>query len=222
MAEKRGAAFRNGDVVGFRTSGSRVTAAVLATGTEVQADQFVLATGPWSGQTTARLGRELPLLINREQCLRMEVPNTLPPFALAGPNGQTIVPKVGGDVILGHAGLPDLQPGFEASLTTEDAKLMMLADAMELLPSMGDAKLIEQRGDFECWSPAPLRIRPVLGRLPEWDNVYLATRFGTLGMMMSLGAGRVLSELILQGTPPVRFRRLLEELSPAAIEWRPR
>ena len=61
--------------------------------------------------------------INREQCRRMEVPNPLPPFALAGPNGQTIVPKVGGDVILGHASLPDLQACFDVGLTTEDAKL---------------------------------------------------------------------------------------------------
>jgi len=150
----------------------------------------------------------------------MEVSNTLPPFALAGPNGQTIVPKVGGDVILGHAGLPDLQASFDVSLTTEDAKLMILNDAMDLLPSMGEAKLIEQRGDFECWSPPPYRIRPVLGRLPDWENAYLATRVGTLGMMI-LGAGRVMSELILQGKPPVRFRRMLEVLSHAGIEWRP-
>jgi glycine/D-amino acid oxidase-like deaminating enzyme len=151
----------------------------------------------------------------------MEVPNTLPRFALAGPNGQTIAPKVGGDVILGHAGLPDQQASLDVNLTTEDAKPMMLNDAMELLPSMGEAKLIGQRGDFECWSPPPYRIRPVLGRLPDWENAYSATRFGTLGMMMSLGAGRVMSELILQGKPPVRFRRMPEVLSPAGIEWRP-
>ncbi|HTX54896.1 MAG TPA: FAD-dependent oxidoreductase [Candidatus Baltobacteraceae bacterium] len=221
LAEKRGASFRNGEVVGFRTSGSRVLAARLSTGTEIAAERFILATGPWSGQATSHLGKELPIIINREQCLRMEVPKKLPPFGLAGPNGQTIVPKVGGDVILGHAGLSDLQTNFDVSLTTEDAKLMMLNDAMELLPSMGEAKLVEQRGDFECWSPPPNRIRPVLGLLPDWDNVYLATRFGTLGMMMSLGAGRILSELILHGKPPERFRRLLAELSPAAIEWRP-
>jgi glycine/D-amino acid oxidase-like deaminating enzyme len=47
------------------------------------------------------------------------------------------------------------------------------------------------------------------------------TGFGTLGMMMSLGAGRVMSEMILQGKPSVRFRRMLEVLSPAGIEWRP-
>ncbi len=221
LAEKRGTTFRNGEIVGFRASGSKVVAAQLSTGAEITAQRFVLATGPWSGSVTARLGKALPIVINREQCLRMEVPKRLPPFGLAGPNGQTIVPKVGGDVILGHAGLSDLQTNLDVSITTEDAKLMMLNDAMELLPSLAEAKLVEQRGDFECWSPPPNRIRPVLGRLPEWDNVYLATRFGTLGMMMSLGAGRVLSDVIVDGKPPERFRRLLDELSPANIDWLP-
>ena len=140
----------------------------------------------------------------------------LPPYGLTAPNGETIVPKVSGDVILGHAGMPDLQTSTEVSLTTEEAKMLLLRDAVELLPSLGEAKLVEQRGDLECWSPPPRRIQPVLGRLPEWDNVYVATRFGTLGMMMSLGTGLVMAELIIAGGhPPGRFRRMLEALSPA-------
>jgi len=213
-AEKLGVQFRQGDVVGFRRHGAKTTAAILASGAEIAADVFVLATGPWSGRSTSWLVRELPILINREQCVRMEVPKRLPPFGLTAPNGQTIVPKVGGDVILGHAGLADLQAGVDVSLTTDEAKMVLLNDAAELLPSLGEAKLVEQRGDLECWSPPPHRIRPVLGRLPAWENVYVATRFGTLGMMMSLGTGRVMADLILGGgRAPVRFRHLLEVLA---------
>jgi len=217
-AEKLGVQFRQGDIVGFRSQGTRFAAAVLASGAEVAADVFVLATGPWSGRSTAWLGPELPILVNREQCVRMEVPRRLPPYGLTDPTGATIVPKVSGDVILGHAGLPDLQTSLEVSLTTEEAKLQLLKDAVELLPSLGEAKLVEQRGDLECWSPPPRRIQPVLGRLPARENVYLATRFGTLGMMMSLGTGLIMAELIITGgRPPGRFRRLLEVLSPAAL-----
>ncbi|HSB71217.1 MAG TPA: hypothetical protein VLT62_17965, partial [Candidatus Methylomirabilis sp.] len=74
------------------------------------------------------------------------------------------------------------------------------------------------RGDLECWSPPPRRIQPVLGRHPAWDNVYIATRFGTLGMMMSLGTGRVMAELILAGGhAPPRFKKMLEVLRPAGL-----
>lgn len=216
-AEHRGVTIRQGDVVGFRKEGSRVRAAILATGTEVIADVFVLAAGPWTGRTTSRLGEAMPLLVNREQCVRMEVPKRLPPFGLTAPNGLTIIPKVSGDVILGHAGLADLQADFDAGLTTEEAKMRLLTEAVDLLPSLSEAKLVEHRGDFEGWSPPPRRIQPVLGRLPEWENVYVAARFGTLGMMMSLGAGQVMADLIVaESRPAIRFKRMLEVLSPAS------
>jgi glycine oxidase len=215
-ADKRGVRIRQGEVVGFRRQGARVTAAILATGAEVAADIFVLATGPWSGKSTSYLGKGMPILINREQCVRMEVAKRLPPYGLTAPNGLTIVPKVGGDVIVGHAGMADLQTSFEVNLTTEEAKMMLLADAVSLLPTLGEAKLVEQRGDFEGWSPPPKRIQPVLGRLSGWDNTYIAARFGTLGMMMSLGAGRVMADLILAGgVAPARFKNMLEVLNPA-------
>lgn len=215
VAEKKGVNIRQGEVIGFRKQGSRVTAAVLATGSEVMADIFVLATGPWSGRSTSWLGREMPVLINREQCVRMEVPKRLPPFGLTAPNGMTIVPKVSGGVILGHAGMADLQTSLDVRLTTEELKMKLLNGAVELLPTLSEAKLVEQRGDFEAWSPPPKRIQPVLGRLPEWENVYIATRFGTLGMMMSPGTGRVMADLILGGgRAPARFKHMLEVLSP--------
>jgi glycine oxidase len=218
-ADKRGVRIRQGDVVGFRREGARVRAAILATGAEVAADVFVLATGPWSGKSTAYLGKGMPILINREQCVRMEVAKRLPPYGLMAPNGLTVVPKVGGDVIVGHAGLADLQTSFEVNLTTEDAKMLLLSDAIELLPTLGEAKLVEQRGDFEGWSPPPKRIQPVLGCLPGWDNIYIAARFGTLGMMMSPGAGRVMADLIVAGgRAPARFANMLEVLNPAG-QW---
>jgi glycine oxidase len=216
-AEKRGVQIRQGEVVGFHRQGLRVTGAVLASGAEVAADAFVLATGPWTGHSTAWLGRELPLLINREQCVRMEVPKRLPPFGLTAPNGVAIVPKVDGDVIVGHAGMPDLQSGFDADLTTGEEKMRMLTEAAELLPALNDARLVEHRGDFEGWSPAPRRIQPVLGRMPGTNNVYVAARFGTFGMTMSLGTGRIMADLILAADrTPMRFQHLLEVLSPAA------
>ena len=218
-AEKMGVNVRQGEVVGFRHQGAKLTSVLLATGTEVEADVVVLAMGPWSGQGTSRLGKEMPILINREQCLRMQIPQRLPPYALATPAGQTIIPKVDGDVILGHAGLADLQTSLDVNLTTEEAKMILINDATDLLPILNEAELVEQRGDFECWSPPPNRIQPVLGRLPEWENAYIATRFGTLGMMLSLGAGRIMADVIIaDGRIPGRVKTMMEVLDPAKLQ----
>ena len=215
-AEKMGASVRQGEVVGFRRQGSRITSVTLATGTEVEADVVILAMGPWSGQGTSWLGKEMPIRINREQCLRVRVPQRLPAYMLTC--GASIIPQVDGEVILGHAGVPDMQTDFDVSLTTEEAKTKLLNETIGLLPILKEAELVEHRGDFEGWSPPPNNIQPVIGRLPEWDNAYVAARFGTMGMMLSLGTGQVIADLILaEGRIPDRVKTMMEVLSPARL-----
>lgn len=221
-AEKMGANFRQGEVVGFRHEGSKLTAVILATGTEVKADVFVLATGPWTGRVTSKLGKEMPTLVIRAQCVRVQAPKRFPPYLLSTPypTNLAIVPKVDGSVILGFSSaLDDPQTSFDAPLTTEEGKTMLLNGAIDLLPTLNEAKLIEQRGDFECWSPPPNCTQPVIGRLPEWDNAYIATRFGTIGIYMSLGAGQVMADLIIAGgRPHHRFKTMIDYLSPARLQ----
>jgi glycine/D-amino acid oxidase-like deaminating enzyme len=217
MAEKIGVNFRQGEVVGFRKKGPRVTSVVLATGTEVNTDIVILTMGPWTGKGTSWLGKEIPIKVNREQCLRVEVPERLPPYGLMA-STTAIFPKANGEVILGFAGEPDLQPDPDGAITTEDAKITILSDAVKLLPRLGDARLVEHRGDFEGWGLPPRAMQPVLGRLPDWDNVYIAARMGTLGQCMSLGVGHCMADLILgEGRIPYRIKNMMELLSPARL-----
>jgi len=217
-AEKMGAEVLLREAVGFRHKGTKVTSVVFSTGSEVEADMFVLAMGPWTSQSTSWLGKEIPIMVNREQCLRLEVPERLP-YGLSSSESGMLLPKVDGTVILGHAGVADIQTSFDVSLTTEEVKTDLLSEAINLLPRLGEAKLVEHRGDFEGWSPPPNHIQPVLGRLPEWDNVYVAARLGTLGQTMSLGVGQVMADLIIAGgRPPHRFKTMMDYLSPARLQ----
>lgn len=211
-AEKMGANFRQGDVVGFRHNGSKVTSVVLASGTEIQADVFVIAMGPWSGLAASWLGKELPIYVTRDQCLKLEVPKRLPAYMITC--GVSIVPHVDGSVIIGHSGIPDPQPDFNAGLTNE-ARMEILGGAIDLLPELENAKLIEQRGDLEGWAPDPRHMQPVMGRLPEWDNAYIVARLGTLGLTESLAVGQLMADLITGGGRiPYYARAIMEYLSP--------
>jgi len=211
-AEKMGADVKQGEVVGFGTKGEKITSVKLASGTEIEADAVVIAMGPWSGQGTARLGNEIPILVNMEECLRMEVPSRLPlNYITNGVNG--IVSKVNGDVILGLAGQPHFVDDFDSSLS-EEVKMNILEGAIGVLPELEDAKLVEHRGDLEGWAPGPVYNKPVLGRLPEWENGYIAARFGTLGMTQSAGTGKVMADLIVDGEAPLRVRNMMDYLSP--------
>ncbi len=218
-AEKMGANFRQGEVVGFRHEGAKLTAVTLATGTEVEADVFVLATGPWSPQVTSHLGKEIPpQRMFREQCLRMQLPEGFPRYILSMSNGTSIVPEVSGSIIVGQTHDEDPQTSFDVPLTTEEEKMARLSDAIHLLPTINEAELIEQRGDFLAWPPSPVRNQPVIGRIPEWDNAYIATRMASNGMMLSPGVGQVMADLIMRdGKSSLQFKRMLDYLSPARL-----
>jgi glycine oxidase len=216
-AEKMGCTIRSGEVVGFGSQGSRVTSVVLASGTEIQAHEVVLAMGPWIGQATSWLGKELPVELHREQCVRVELPHPFPPYGIWTTEGG-IIPEVDNKVILHSAkGLPDLVTNFDSSLT-EESKLSAIETATNLFPEIEEGSIVEHRGDLECWAPG-FRMQPVLGRHPEWDNVYLASRFGTCGIMLSLSAGELMAELIARGgQAPYRVEKLLETLSPTELK----
>jgi glycine/D-amino acid oxidase-like deaminating enzyme len=146
------------------------------------------------------------------------MPSRLPPYILTSPAGLTVVPAVNGEVILGHSELGDLLTSLEVSLTTEDARRVLIEEATDLMPTLNEARLVEHRGDFLCYSPPPKHIQPVLGRLPEWENVYIATRCGGMGIMLSLGVGQVMAGLIISGGRiPDTVKTMMEILSPARM-----
>lgn len=216
-AEKMGAEILLREVVGFRTKGTKVTSVVLSTGSEIEADVFVLAMGPWNEQGTSWLGKEIPILINQEECLRLEVPRPLPLYSLSAFEGGVILPKANGTVVLGHSGLWDQRLNFDTTLK-EETLTSLLNMATKLLPSLEEARVLEHRGDLMAWSPSPNYLQPVLGRLPKWDNAYVAARI-PYGMMLSPGVGQVMADLIInEGRPAHRFKNMLEYLSPARLE----
>ncbi len=211
-AEKMGCTIRSGEVVGFGSKGSRVSSVVLASGAEIEADEVVLATGPWTGKASAWLGKELPVEIHREQCIRVELPRPFPPYGIWTTKGA-IIPEIDNKVILhSFEGWPDLATGLDCSLTEEN-KLSAIEIATELFPEIEKGSVVEHRGDLEAWAPV-LRMQPVLGRHPAWENAYLASRFGTFGFALSLSAGELMADLIVGGgRGPYRVERLLEFLS---------
>jgi glycine oxidase len=212
-AESLGAEIVRGEMVGLATQGDRITGVRLASGSELQAGAVVLAMGPWTGQGSALLGREVSCRAFLAQCLRAEVPGGLPLHVLGG-GDYWILPKKNGEVILSMYG-PDLieRPDFDASLT-EDVKLETLSGVARVLPALENAKLLEHRGDLLAMAPKPPYNKPVLGRLPEWQNGYIASRFGSLGVCMSPATGEIMAELIETGKPPLRARRMLEHIAP--------
>jgi len=84
----------------------------------------------------------------------------------------------------------------------------------DVLPALKDAEILEYRGDLLAMAPTPPYQKPVMGRLPNWQNGYIASRFGGDGVCMSPAAGELMAEFIETGKAPLRARRMFERVSP--------
>lgn len=204
-AEQLGASIRYGQAVGFGQSGQKVHSVKLSSGQEVPSGAVVIAMGPWSGVGTSWLGNEIPLQSVRGSCVRVQTDEPYPPYWPT--HGIKLVsPKVDGTMLVGY--VEDWGVGLEDDHITEDAINNMVADGVNLIPKLKDARLVEVRAGILGYTSDSL---PVLGRLPGWDNVYVAAGLGTFGICLSPAVGRFMADLIAKdrGDQPV------DALSPA-------
>jgi glycine oxidase len=218
-AEHLGAEVRQGEVVGFGVEGDRITSVKLASGAEIGADVVVIAMGPWTRRATSWLGKEIPSHLLMEECLRVEGPDGWPAHTVAYGH-TTIVPLINGDVILagGGEGDPFLDTRDDSDdALSEEVKARILQRVVEVLPGLEDARLIEHRGDLLAFTPGLNPHKPVMGRLPGWENGYVATNFGGMGICLSPGVGQIMADLISDGEAPFRAKQLMEVLSPARL-----
>jgi len=213
-AEKLGAEIVQGEVVAFATDGDKITGVQLASGNELHADAVVLAMGPWMREATTQLGCEIGCRPVFTECLRATMPVDLPLHTLGAENFW-ILPKKNGEVILATYGAADFidRPNFDASLS-EEVKLNVVKGVTRILPALEDATIVEHRGDLLAMAPTPPYQKPVMGRLPKWQNAYIASRFGGDGVCMSPATGELMAELIDTGKTPLRARRMFERLAP--------
>lgn len=212
-AERLGARIKQGEAVGFATRENRITGLKLATGDLLEADHFVIAAGPWSHTVASQLGVEISMRLFITECVRVAIPGGMP-FQTLVAGDYWIIPKVNGEVILSqYVGSIHEREDFDASLTDE-LRLQTVSGCAEVLPALEAAKLLEHRGDLLAMQPSAPFQKPTLGRLPRWENGYLATHFGGLGINMSPAAGELMAELITTGRPPLRAAQTLAHLSP--------
>ena len=189
-AEKMGASIRSGTVAGLERDNNRITGVRLDDGT-ISCGQIVLAMGPWSRKAEAWLDAYIPVDPLKGEITRMELPGTPLNHDLSG-GGGSLHPKPDGLV---WCGTTEEWRGFDKKTSTS-AHQSILEGAVRLVPDMADARLSLQTA---CLRPVTPDWLPIIGRLPGWDNVYLATGAGKKGILLSPGIGKSVADLMTQG-----------------------
>jgi D-amino-acid dehydrogenase len=199
-------------------AGATVTAVTTTEGA-VPAGAVVVAGGAWSAEMGAALHTSIPVTPLKGQIVHLSLPGTdTSAWPIVQPVlGFYLVPWPGGRVACG--GTMEARAGFDHR-PTADGLHQLLRECLRTAPGLSQATVAEVRVGSR---PATPDGRPILGRLPGWSNVHLATGHGAEGLLLGpysarLVAGQVLgvdlsatseqragAERTLDATSPGRF-----------------
>jgi glycine oxidase len=193
-AENLGVSIRHGRVTGLRRQGEQVKGVVLEKG-EIACNTAVLAIGPWSGETSAWLDMPIEVRPLKGQILRLHAPGA--PVACSvgwGHNYATTKP----DGLL-WAGTTEEEADFNEHPTT-DARDEISAALLKMLPSMLDAQVVQHTA---CLRPLSADGLLLLGPVPGFDGLYMATGAGRKGILLGPAMGSAVADLIVKGSAKI-------------------
>jgi len=197
-----GANFLEASVNGLRTSGSRVTAAITDAG-DVACQSVVLATGPWIREPERWLAVTLPVTPLKGELLQVRFPGApLEHDVTRGPIG--IYSQPDGSAWLGGT---REDSGYDARPSDSGTKAIV-AETTKLVPEVARAKILAHRAALRPVTPDGL---PLVGRIPGWENAYVASGAGPKGMLLGAGIGEIVACLVAGESLPLPIEHLSPE-----------
>ncbi len=181
-------------VTGITVRSGRVTA-VETTGQVFSAAIVLDATGPWSSQTSALAGLEVPVIpIRRQWLTTTAIPGLPPDFPFVIDFARSLYFHTEGPGLLTGMSNPDQAPGYDQNIDP-NWELVHLDAAIERLPLLEHVGLASRlAGLYEVTPDA----HPIIGRTPV-QGYYIVTGFSGHGFMHGPVAGKLMAEIILDG-----------------------
>lgn len=185
--------------------GQRITE-VHINGQTFTADSVILAAGAWSGQFAETLGLKLPVYPQRGQILHLQGPIEASQWPIVvGFHSHYILTFSDGRVVAGAT--REEHAGFDVRATASGGR-EVLSEALRVAPGLADTTLHEIRIGLRPATPDGL---PILGSVPQVENVFLATGHGASGLQLGPYSGALVADLALNKKPDL-------DLTPFAVE----
>ena len=210
-ARNRGAqVFQNTKVTGILHDGEKVTGVGTSTG-EIEAVHVVMCGGMWTRDLAASIGVNVPLHACEHYYVLFESVEGLHPDlpVLRDYDACTYYKYDAGKLLLG-AFEPTANPWGMNGIAEDfcfdeidgdfDHFEPMLHNAMARLPALQDAGIQKFFCGPESFTPD---VRYHIGRAPEIENCWVSAGFNSIGLQSAGGIGKVMSEWIRDGHPPV-------------------
>ena len=188
------------------TAKGRIARLVTDVGEET-ADHYVFALGAWSTELAADLDCPIPVEPGKGYSITTSRPLNCPRHALLFAEHRVAVTPFEDGFRLGS--MMEFA-GYDA--TTPPRRIRQLLDsARHYLHETGGDRVLET---WSGWRPMTWDSLPLIGRVPGLDNALLATGHHMLGMTMAPATGRLIAEIVGEGSThidpapfsPGRFR----------------
>jgi D-amino-acid dehydrogenase len=173
-------------------SENRTIVSVTDGQTTWKAKNFVLSGGFWSSKLIKQLGLQLPLVAQRGQIIHLYHPSldTSRIPTITAFHGHYIVPWDDGTIICGAT----RETGTSEVSTTVDGVQELLQEATRIIPELANATITEIRVGIRPYSTTGF---PFIGKIPNFNNLFISTGHGPLGLTLGPYTGKLISQLIL-------------------------
>ena len=204
-AELNGVNILHREVTGLVASGPAVSGVKTASG-DIHCDAVVVAAGTWSRAFTPWLGLPVPVRPMKGERLLLNYPGEPLPVLISSPKRGHMISRTDGLTSVGSTGGRDYDHkelfwGEEFDRQpTENARLELLQRAIDVFPDLERAELVQQLAGSRPLSPDS---KPIIGPVPGWEGVLLATGHTTKGIHLGPITGRIVADYICRGSTQV-------------------
>ncbi|MCA8999149.1 MAG: FAD-dependent oxidoreductase [Planctomycetaceae bacterium] len=180
---------------GFDRSRGKVGTVQTSTG-PIAAEQVVVATGAWTPLLKNQLHKALPIQPGKGYSITMNRPAVCPKYPMIFEEHRVAITPM--DSVY-RVGSTMEFAGYDTSLNEQRFSLLTEGAKLYLKDPLGEPVLEKWYG----WRPMSSDGVPFIGKLPAYQNVWVAAGHSMLGLSMGSGTGKLISELITGAVPHV-------------------
>jgi D-amino-acid dehydrogenase len=190
-AVKNGASLLNGDASIIYENNRAL--GIKLEGKTLLADKVIVTAGAWSQELLKPLGVNLKVTPQKAQIVHLELPQTETDSwpVVMPPTNQYILTFEGGRVVVGAT--HEDEAGFDNRVTAGGVH-EILNKSLAVAPGLANGTILETRVGFRPFTPGFL---PVIGPLPNYENILLANGLGASGLTSGPYLGAELAKLAL-------------------------
>lgn len=177
---------------GILRQGNKVTG-VRTTYEDIHCKYLVVAAGAWSTLCSDWLSIVIPVRPLRGQSLSLL--SVSPLHHILFSEQVYLAPRVDGTIIVGTT---QEDVGFDSSVTSEGIAFLLDA-ASKVAPSLAKSTV---KNVWAGLRPRTPDTRPIIGTVPQWENVILASGHGGFGILLSIVTGQAVADLVVTGQLP--------------------